>query len=397
MLREDLGFTGTKIACGEGHCGACTVQLDGVPTLSCITLVHTVGDREVTTIEGLRDHPLVHAFVRTDAVQCGFCTPGQVVSAAALVESNPSPSQRRDPARDVRQHLPLRDLSEDRGGHQNVARLIRTEKEVEGRYEDVWIVVDEDALDQWPAGPLKTVGQKVPRVDGLMRVRGEAPYTADLQLPAMLHTAVLRSPYARARVTSIDLEPARSAPGVRAVIGPADLDQLTDEPAYVGHAIAAVAADTFGQAQAAVERIAIEWDVLEPLLDPDEAVRQESFVSDVAKYERGDFERGLAEADVVVEAEYRTQVVLHNSMETHQAVCHWEDDGITIYISTQYIWGIRASMAAAARPSARQGARHLSRDGRRLRSEEQSRRLHADCGRAREEDRSAGQVRAHAA
>ena len=68
-------------------------------------------------------------------------------------------------------------------------------------------------------------GQKVPRVDGLMRVRGEAPYTADLQLPAMLHTAVLRSPYARARVTSIDLEPARNAPGVRAVIGPADLDR----------------------------------------------------------------------------------------------------------------------------------------------------------------------------
>jgi len=93
VLREDLGFTGTKIACGEGHCGACTVQLDGVPTLSCITLVHTVGDREVTTIEGLRDHALVHAFVRTDAVQCGFCTPGQVVSAAALVEANPSPSQ----------------------------------------------------------------------------------------------------------------------------------------------------------------------------------------------------------------------------------------------------------------------------------------------------------------
>jgi aerobic-type carbon monoxide dehydrogenase small subunit (CoxS/CutS family) len=92
-LREDLGLTGTKIACGEGHCGACTVQLDGVPVLSCITLVHTVGDREVTTIEGLRDHPLIASFVRSDAVQCGFCTPGQVVSAAALVGANPSPSQ----------------------------------------------------------------------------------------------------------------------------------------------------------------------------------------------------------------------------------------------------------------------------------------------------------------
>jgi aerobic-type carbon monoxide dehydrogenase small subunit (CoxS/CutS family) len=92
VLRDDLGLTGTKIACNEGHCGACTVQLDGVPVLSCLTLVHTVVGREVTTIEGLRDHPLVEAFVRADATQCGFCTPGQIVSAAALVAANPSPS-----------------------------------------------------------------------------------------------------------------------------------------------------------------------------------------------------------------------------------------------------------------------------------------------------------------
>ena len=92
VLRSDLGLTGTKVACAEGHCGACTVQLDGVPVFSCITLAHSVGDREVTTIEGLREHPLVDAFVRADAVQCGFCTPGQIVSAAALVEANPTPS-----------------------------------------------------------------------------------------------------------------------------------------------------------------------------------------------------------------------------------------------------------------------------------------------------------------
>ena len=92
-LRDDLGLTGTKVACGEGHCGACTVQLDGVPVLSCITLVHTVGDREVTTIEGLRDHPLVDAFVRADALQCGFCTPGQVVTATALLARTPAPSR----------------------------------------------------------------------------------------------------------------------------------------------------------------------------------------------------------------------------------------------------------------------------------------------------------------
>ena len=92
VLRDELGLTGTKVACNEGHCGACTVQLDGIPVLSCLTLVHTVERREVTTIEGLRDHLLVEAFVRADALQCGFCTPGQIVSAAALVAANPSPS-----------------------------------------------------------------------------------------------------------------------------------------------------------------------------------------------------------------------------------------------------------------------------------------------------------------
>jgi aerobic-type carbon monoxide dehydrogenase small subunit (CoxS/CutS family) len=90
FLREELGLTGTKIACNEGHCGACTVQVDGMPVLSCITLAHNV-QGEITTIEGLRDHPLINAFVQADAVQCGFCTPGQVVSAAALVAATPDP------------------------------------------------------------------------------------------------------------------------------------------------------------------------------------------------------------------------------------------------------------------------------------------------------------------
>ncbi len=92
-LREELGLTGTKIACGEGHCGACTVLLDGEPVVACITLAAAVGDREVTTIEGLREHPLVDAFVAADALQCGFCTPGQIVSAAALVAANPEPTR----------------------------------------------------------------------------------------------------------------------------------------------------------------------------------------------------------------------------------------------------------------------------------------------------------------
>jgi aerobic-type carbon monoxide dehydrogenase small subunit (CoxS/CutS family) len=91
LLRDKIGLTGTKTACGEGHCGSCTVLVDGLPTLSCITLAHRVSGK-VTTIEGLRDHPMVESFVRADAVQCGFCTPGQIVSAVALVEKTPAPS-----------------------------------------------------------------------------------------------------------------------------------------------------------------------------------------------------------------------------------------------------------------------------------------------------------------
>jgi CO/xanthine dehydrogenase Mo-binding subunit len=222
-----------------------------------------------------------------------------------------------------------------------VARLIRTEKEVEGRYTEQWTLVEEDdVLDQWPEGPLDSVGRPAPRIDGLQRARGEARYTADVQLPGMLHAAVLRSPHAHARVQAIDLEPARSAPGVRGVVGP-----LADVVGYQGQAVAAVAADTLAQSQAAVAGIQVDWDVREPQLDPDEAVRRGELVGE-RRAKRGDVERGLAEADVVVEAEFRTQTVLHNSMETHQAVCEWEArDRLTVYISTQFIWGVRADVA----------------------------------------------------
>jgi CO/xanthine dehydrogenase Mo-binding subunit len=227
-----------------------------------------------------------------------------------------------------------------------VARLIRTEKEVEGRYEEVWLVVEEDALDQWPEGPLEIVGREVPRIDGPQRARGEARYTADLQLPGMVHTAVLRSPHAHARVKSIDLAPALARPGVRGAIGPGDIPQLVEEAGFQGAPVAAVCADSFAEAHAALEAVEIEWERLEVVLDPEDAV-QRGLVHDRRERTRGDFERGLAEADVVVEGTYRTQTVMHNSMETHQSVAQWVGDTLEVHISTQFIWGVRASIAGA--------------------------------------------------
>jgi len=226
-----------------------------------------------------------------------------------------------------------------------MARLIRTEKEVEGKYTEQWIVVEEDSLDQWPEGPQTTVGRPAARVTGPARARGEAEYTADVQLPGMLHTAVLRSPHGHARVTRLELGPALEAPGVRGVLTPEECEHLTSEPGYPGEPVAAVAADTFAQAEAALARIDVDWEIVEPRLDPDDAVRREELIGEPQRYERGDADRGLAEADVVVEAEYRTQTVLHNALETHQSVCVWEGGRLTVYTSTQFIWGVRAEVA----------------------------------------------------
>jgi xanthine dehydrogenase YagR molybdenum-binding subunit len=225
-----------------------------------------------------------------------------------------------------------------------LARLIRTEKEVEGRYEEIWTVVEEDALEQWPAGPLEVVGRPAPRQDGLARARGEARYTADISLPGMLHTAVLRSPLGE-RPLTLDLSRALELPSVHAALSYEDAEFLKEEAGYPGAAIAAVAADSFEQACAAVEAIAVEWEPLEPLLDPDEAVARGQLLSEPRHYERGDLQEALASADVVIEAEYRTQSVLHNAMETHQAVCQWEGETLVVYISTQYVWGVRNEIA----------------------------------------------------
>ena len=228
-----------------------------------------------------------------------------------------------------------------------MARLIKTEKEVEGRYTEQWVVVEEDALEQWPEGPLETVGRPAARVDGLARARGEARYTQDIKLPGMLHAAVLRSPHARARVKQIDLKPALEARGVRAAIGPGDLDVLTNEANYEGEAVAAIVAETAGQARAALSAIKVEWELLEPLLDVEQALARESFLNDPKHYERGDVERGFAQADALVEAEYRTQSVLHNALETHQTICEWEGDTVVVYTSTQWLWGVRDEVAEA--------------------------------------------------
>ena len=130
-----------------------------------------------------------------------------------------------------------------------------------------------------------------------------------------------------------------------AAVGPEECHVLQTEPPFHGSPVAAIAAESYERAREALALVEVEWEELEPLLDPEEAVREQSFVDEPRSYERGDVDAGFAEADVVVEAEYRTQTVLHNAMETHQSVARWEGDTLEIYISTQFIWGIRHSVS----------------------------------------------------
>jgi len=97
VLRNQLNLTGTKYGCGEGQCGACTVLIDGVPKRSCITAVSAAAGKQITTIEGLEDrgrlHPVQESFIEADAMQCGYCTPGMILSSVALLRKNPAPSE----------------------------------------------------------------------------------------------------------------------------------------------------------------------------------------------------------------------------------------------------------------------------------------------------------------
>ena len=188
---------------------------------------------------------MVEAFVRADAVQCGFCTPGQIVSAVALVESSPEPGRERDQAPHGGEPVPLRHYPRiEEAIMKSVARLIRTQKEVEGGREEVWLVVEEDALEQWPAGPLEVVGQPAPRVDGLERARGEA--TLHRRRAAARHAAHGRAALAaRARAGDADRPRARARRAGRArAPGPATRRALHDECGYEGVAVAAVCAET---------------------------------------------------------------------------------------------------------------------------------------------------------
>jgi CO/xanthine dehydrogenase Mo-binding subunit len=224
---------------------------------------------------------------------------------------------------------------------------------------------------------LKYVGKKMERIDTLQKLTGTALYTGDLKLPGMLYAKVKRSPYAKAKIKKIDVSKAKKLQGVHAVLTGDDLDYrvglyLVDKyilakgvVRHYGEAVAAVAAETPELAQKAVDLIEIEYEEMEPALDPVTALEKDAplvhpdlgsydYVKEVftpvpgtnianhTKLRKGDVEKGFAEADMIVEREYRNPNVQHVPMETHVAIGRWEvGDKITIWSSAQSPFTVR--------------------------------------------------------
>jgi aldehyde oxidoreductase len=338
VLREELNLTGTKQGCDhEGECGACTVLLDGQPVRSCLTPVGKVSGRQVLTVEGLGDldhlHPLQTAFIETGAVQCGFCTPGFLVTAKALLdrEPNPTPSQ----------------IVEALEG--NICRCTGYVKIVQAvqlaaarlRGEEVdWFAPDERA-------PL---GGSALRSDSLDKVTGRARYVEDMAPAGLLHAGVLRSPLPHARLRSLDPSPAAALPGVVRVLTARDIPGLNsfvgysqDEPILppvgatlrmLGAPIALVVATGPSAAQTALEAIQVDLEPLPHTFKLEEALGEGAFpiagqanVLSTYAIQHGDLAAAVAESDHVVEATYETAYLEHAALEPESLLGYVDEAG----------------------------------------------------------------------
>lgn len=245
-----------------------------------------------------------------------------------------------------------------------MAKLIKTKIEVEGRVEEEYALVEDPKTEPWDIEEnLRVVGKPSPRIDGIVHVTGSAEYTTDVRLPGMLHGKFLRSPHPHARILKIDTSEAEKVPGVRGVLTyhntPAinfakGRPLLGDIVRYVGDEVAAVVAETEVAARAALKKIRVEYEVLPFVLDPEEAAKPESpavheggnvLDGEPSSYERGDVEDALEKADVVVEGTFATPTQMHNSLETHVSVADWDGQTLTIWESTQNLYGVRDRVA----------------------------------------------------
>jgi 4-hydroxybenzoyl-CoA reductase alpha subunit len=350
VLRDKLRLTGTKKGCNLGVCGACTVLVNGEPKNSCLLLAAECEGAEITTIEGIAQegklHPLQRAFINQGAVQCGFCTPGMIISALALIEGNPDPSEQ-----EIKEAL-AGNLCRCTG----YTRIIKAVKEWKK-----YLKTEEPPSPSYDLDKFKTVGKSLPRVDAASKVTGQAKFTADYYFENMLHGKILHSPIPHGRIKSIDTKKAVSFPGVKLILTGQDVPEITygvsparydehvlakDVVRYVGDEVAAVIAVDEDTAEKASNLIQVEYEELPSVFNPVEALqegapqlheRYKNNINTHVDHHFGDIEKGFAEANHVREEEFVGNHVYQNPIEPHASIAYWENDGSTLvlYSSTQ--------------------------------------------------------------
>jgi CO/xanthine dehydrogenase Mo-binding subunit/aerobic-type carbon monoxide dehydrogenase small subunit (CoxS/CutS family) len=363
-LRETLGLMGTKIACDHGGCCSCTVLMDREPILSCMTLTIECNRKSVVTIEGLQDQQtgelnrLQQSFISHSAFQCGFCTPGIIMSAQALLNKTPDPSED--------------EIQEVLAGH--FCRCI-SHYEVIGAVKDV---AKERIPLSAPDG-YRHIGKGTPRGDAAEIVSGKATFISDLQMPGLLYGKILRSPHPHANIVEIDTTRAEALPGVEAVVthknapdwqpgNPKSLRALEQRVRFVGDAVALVAAETEEIAEEALDLIKVKYERLPAVFDAVEAMKPDApqlyaqypgnlvprgFVhfgpNTLQEVVRGDVSAGFEEADFIAEGTYGYEGI-PNALpaEPPGAIAKWESpDKITIWSATQSPFLVRRIISGA--------------------------------------------------
>jgi len=356
VLRDGIGLTGTKLVCGAGVCGACTVLLDGKPVASCLLPARAARGKSVVTVEGIGAgslHPVQKAFIACDGLQCGFCTPGFIVEAAHFHDAWRRARGTEAPSRDV--------IVAALAGH-----LCRC-----GAYAGIIRAVGEAC-----AGRCDGAVAPAPRREAGEKVTGRAKYAVDIKHPGQLEGAILRSPHAHARVLELELGAARALPGVAACVSLLGPDKTLR---YAGQEIAAVAASDGKTARAALAAIEVRYEPLPAAIGMSAARLADAPVvfsglrknpaniaegpllpsfwkrnlrgpsaalSDKPRKARRMLEAARTASDpLLVQATWRTDAQSHTAFEPHAAVARFDGQKLTLHASTQAAAQLAKSIA----------------------------------------------------
>ena len=343
FLRDELRLTSVKDGCSEGACGTCHVLIDGKATKACVPSTDKLEGKTVLTVEGLSDWEkdvYTYAFGKAGAVQCGFCIPGMVISAKALLDANPAPT-REEAAFAIRN---------------NICRCTGYVKIIDGILLAAEIFRTGKLPEEKKTG--YGVGERAVRVDVAEKVQGYGKYPDDLYVDGMLYAGAVRSKYPRARVLAIHKEKAEALPGVVGVytaedvpgenkVGHLQQDWDTMIPVgkithYLGDAICLVAAETKEALEQAKALVEIDYEPLKPVFSPTYAsqpfaplVHASGNLLCEKHVSRGNADQAIRDADYVLMYHYETPYTEHAFLEPECAVAYPDEDGLTILSTDQ--------------------------------------------------------------